>query len=42
MIAIGKFTDKEGRLIVAGAEPAPAQSEAASETPEEGATPAAD
>ncbi len=26
MIAVGKFTDKEGLLITSGAEPAPAQS----------------
>ena len=32
MIAIGKFTDKEGLLITAGSEPAPTQSETPSES----------
>jgi len=41
MIAVGKFTDKNGLLITAGAEPAPAQSSAPSEMTDEGATPAA-
>ena len=36
MIAIGKFTDKNGLPITAGAEPAPVQSTAASETTEPG------
>lgn len=31
MIAIGKFADKQGLLITAGSEPAPTQSEPASE-----------
>lgn len=31
-IAIGKFSDKEGRPIIAGSEPAPAESESSSET----------
>lgn len=40
MIAIGKFTDKEGLLIMAGAEPA-AQGSATSESTDEGSTPVA-
>lgn len=41
MIAIGKFTDKEGLPITAGAEPASAQSPGESEaSDEEGPTPA--
>ncbi len=40
MIAIGKFTDKEGLLITAGAEPT-AQGSATSESTEESSTPAA-
>ena len=39
MIAIGKFTDKEGLLITAGAGPAE-QTPATSETTDEGSTPA--
>jgi len=39
MIVIGKFTDKEGLLITAGAEPA-AQAPATSEAADEGSTPA--
>ncbi len=40
MIAIGKFTDKEGLLIAAGAEPA-SQDATSSESTEEASTPAA-
>ncbi len=40
MIAIGKFTDKEGLLITAGAEPT-AQEAPTSESTEEASTPAA-
>ncbi len=40
MIAIGKFTDKEGLLIMSGGEPT-AQGSASSESADEGSTPAA-
>ena len=42
MIAIGKFTDKEGLLITAGAEPAPAQSDTVSDSTEESSPAATD
>ncbi len=41
MIAIGKFTDKDGLLIAAGTEPAPAPSSGESDTTDERPTPAA-
>ncbi len=41
MIAMGKFTDKSGLPITSGAEPAPVQSAAASETTDGSPTPTA-